>query len=533
MKYFHYILFVLILSCTLFINCAKRGTITGGPKDTIAPVLLYTSPENYSINFDEKTIKLTFDEYIKLDKINQQLIISPPMEYSPEITPMGFPNKTITIKLLDTLKQNTTYSINFGQSVVDNNEGNKYPNLRYVFSTGNYIDSLKVRVRLKDAISTSINSFTKVMLYENENFNDSTIFKQKPLYVANSLDSLVDVTIDNVKEGKYRLIAINEKNNNYKFDPNADKIAFLNTVISTPKDTVYNLVLFKEKKAANFGRPNMLSKNKWLIAAEGNLKDVQIKVSDFKNDLKTAFYKVDKKDSLHVFVPDTSADSLKFEMQNKDFKKEFVIRTRSIKTLDSLRVDFLTSNTIEFNDSIKLTGTTPIVKWDKNYFELMKKDSTKIPFNILQDTLNNQIKIDFEKEESTQYILSLLPGAVEDVFGKRNDSISSSFSTKEFAEYANLNITVSHQETIPLILELIDSKEKVIYRNLVGSNNSVSFFRIRPDKYFIRIIYDENGNNTWDTGNYLMKLQPEKVFISDKFLDVRANWEMNENIILP
>src|SRR5690606_20905989 len=122
---------------------------------------------------------------------------------------------------------NTTYSINFGQSIVDNNEGNAHPNFRYVFSTGNYIDSLTVTARLKDAISKKNNSFTKVVLYDATDFSDSTIYKKKPMYVANSLDSLNVVTIENIKEGRYRLLALHEKNNNYLFDPATDKIAFI------------------------------------------------------------------------------------------------------------------------------------------------------------------------------------------------------------------------------------------------------------------------------------------------------------------
>ena len=126
MKSFKYFCFLTMLTLVLFTNCAKRGTINGGPMDTLAPILLASSPENFGTNFSAKEIEINFDEYVKLNKVNQQLIISPPMETQPEIIPMGYASKSIKIKLFDTLQPNTTYSFNFGESIQDNNEGNSF-----------------------------------------------------------------------------------------------------------------------------------------------------------------------------------------------------------------------------------------------------------------------------------------------------------------------------------------------------------------------------------------------------------------------
>src|SRR5690606_23040147 len=116
-----------------FVDCAKKGTPTGGERDTIPPTIVRSNPENYSINFTGDEIEIRFDEYIKLKDIGNELIISPPMEYTPIITPLST-SKTLKIKILDTLKPNTTYSFNFGNSIVDNNEENKYEYFKYVFS---------------------------------------------------------------------------------------------------------------------------------------------------------------------------------------------------------------------------------------------------------------------------------------------------------------------------------------------------------------------------------------------------------------
>ena len=142
---------VLFIVASFFTSCAKRGTITGGPKDTIAPKIVGSFPENFSTNFKGNEIKINFNELIKVKDITKQLIISPPMKKQPVIVPQGSASKFISIKILDTLQENTTYSFNFGQSISDNNENNPYSQFKYVFSTGSYIDSLTVVGKIKDA----------------------------------------------------------------------------------------------------------------------------------------------------------------------------------------------------------------------------------------------------------------------------------------------------------------------------------------------------------------------------------------------
>ena len=217
---------IVILSIITIVSCAKRGTITGGLKDTLAPILNYSSPENGTVNFKGNEIKLYFNEYVKLKEISKNLIVSPPMDKQPEILPYSA-SKVITIKIKDTLRPNTTYSFNFGQSIEDNNEGNPYSQFKYLFSTGSYIDSLSLGVKVKDAFEKKTPSFVKVMLYEvNEKFNDSTIYKESPRYITNTLDSLKSVVLENLKAGKYLLVALKDENNNNKFNPKTEKIGF-------------------------------------------------------------------------------------------------------------------------------------------------------------------------------------------------------------------------------------------------------------------------------------------------------------------
>lgn len=153
--------YILFLFAFLIFSCAKRGSITGGLKDSISPSLSASFPENFNTNFKDKQIKLEFDEIVILKNIRKQLVISPPMKYEPLIIPTTA-SKYITIKIKDTLLPNTTYSFNFGQSITDNNEGNPLNQFKYVFSTGDYIDSLAIGGKVKYAYER-----TRVLYFSN------------------------------------------------------------------------------------------------------------------------------------------------------------------------------------------------------------------------------------------------------------------------------------------------------------------------------------------------------------------------------
>ena len=255
----------------VFLSCANRGTPTGGEKDSEPPVIIRTEPENLSTNFDAEEIRIYFDEYIKFKDLQKQLVISPPMDPEPEITPLGLASKYISIKIKDTLLANTTYAINFGTSVVDNNENNPYPYLRYVFSTGDYIDSLSVSGYVKNSLEKNADDFVSVMLYQiDSTFTDSIVYKQKPRYIANTLDSTTNFTLENLREGKYLMVALKEDNTNFTYEPKTDKIGFIEDFIEVPVDTTFVLNLFQEVPKFKATRPFLVSGNRIGFGYEGD-----------------------------------------------------------------------------------------------------------------------------------------------------------------------------------------------------------------------------------------------------------------------
>ena len=186
---FKILLFTVISLVT--VSCARTSRPDGGPKDETAPLMVVATPPYENINFDVAKIKLSFNEFIKLKNLNKQLVISPPMKYPPLITPQGFASKYLEIEIVDTLSKNTTYIFNFGNAIEDNNESNPLERFKYVFSTGNYIDSLKSGGTVKDVLVNKPNRDFNVLLYKiDSSFTDSIVYREKPNYVTTTTDSI-------------------------------------------------------------------------------------------------------------------------------------------------------------------------------------------------------------------------------------------------------------------------------------------------------------------------------------------------------
>jgi hypothetical protein len=270
------IVFLFLLS---FTDCAKKGRPSGGLRDTIAPVILRSAPENFTTNFKNNEIRITFDEFIKLKDISKELIISPPLKYAPVITPLSV-SKVLKIKILDTLKDNTTYSFNFGNSILDNNEGNLFPNYKYVFSTGSYIDSLTLKGTAVDALLPKTDFPTTVVLYQvDQSYKDSLVFLEKPTYITTTINETNNFELSNLKQGTYQLIALKEQTRNYTFQPKTDKIGFYKDLITIPTDSLFELKLFKEVPDFKPTRPKLESSNRISFGYEGKTDNIKLPYS--------------------------------------------------------------------------------------------------------------------------------------------------------------------------------------------------------------------------------------------------------------
>lgn len=525
---------IVIISC-IFINCANRGTPEGGEKDVTPPEIENTSPENYSTNFNAKEIRIEFNEYIKIKNLQKQLIISPPMKTQPEITPLGSASKTIKIRIFDTLPPNTTYAFNFGNSIEDNNEGNPYTYYRYVFSTGDYIDSLTVSGNITDALLREPDTFVSVMLYEvDSTFTDSIIYKKTPKYITNTLDSLTTFTIENAKAGDYLLAALKDKNGDNIYQQKSDKIAFKKDFITLPTDSTYNLRLFDEIIDFNPSRPQLVAGEKIMIGYEGNREGVQFSLnSEVPEDFEYRITKDKEKDTLYYwYKPKLEVDSLIMNIEHPQISEEYTVRIRD-KERDSLLIEAEPSGTIRYDEDFKISGNIPFTKFDTSKIELMDKDSLSVEFSMKSyDSISNTYSLSFEKTEENKYNMTVFPGAFTDFFENTNDTLQYSLSTRKKDSYGNLRLSIFNA-VYPIIVQLTDKQGSVKYEQFATEQRPFDFLNISPGNYFIRVIFDSNGNKVYDTGNYLKKIQPEIVKHSEKQIDeVRAGWDLETSFTL-
>jgi uncharacterized protein (DUF2141 family) len=527
-----------VLSIVVISGCAKRGSPSGGPVDSIPPVLINASPKINSIKFDSKEIRLTFDEFVKLDNVDEQLIISPPINKSSyEVKPLNGVTKKVFLEFIDSLETETTYSINFGNSIKDNNEGNPLTFFSYTFSTGETIDSLYVRGNISDAFDKETDDYISIHLYRIDSiFNDSIIYNNRPTYISNSLDS-TSYQFKNIKEGKYLILALKDIDNNYFFDPFYDKIGFIDSLITLPGDSIINFKLFKEETSIIWDKPHFINSEKIGFGYYGKLDLKNIKIeSSLPDSVNYTYTKENEKDTLIFWLSRNSFDSLNFNLIEKDTTKLVTVKFDRAKDtlIDSLSISPKTTSIIHLKETFKLSSNIPLENIEDSLITIRDIDSLIVPFTTSINDNLDQIDIKFEVSPSDNYRLFILPEAIKDIRGvSNNDTLQYNVVSQSLEDYGNVYLDVIRNSNSKFILQMIDSNGDVIrvFKN-VNQDATYNFDYVRPGKYIFRLIEDTNNNDKWDTGNYLKKIKPERVYYFSNELEVRANWDLNETFNL-
>ena len=527
---------VAIFTIIIAVQCANPGSPSGGPKDEQPPVILSSDPENSSTNFNTDEVTVKFDELVKFKDLKKQLVISPPMKYDPIIKPTGSAMDKVKIQILDTLAENTTYTINFGNALQDNNEGNVYPNFRYVFSTGDYIDSLSINGKISNAFMDSFEKNIMVMLYKiDTSYNDSTIFNSIPTYVTNTIESDT-FRIDNAKAGTYLMIALEEKTRNLKFNPNQDKIAFYPEYITLPDSNKYELKLYKQTPDISAKRPIHSRKGKISFEFEGQPEDIKItRLLPIKSDtVIDLLYYSEYKDSASYWYSAREADSIQFLIQSQkhEINDTVVVTLKKQKDIDP---NFEPSNRsgLTPNKILEITSNSPISSFVKDSISIMNLvDSTSVNFEVsIKD--HNKLLLDFVPKYKHKYAIQLLPGAITNFFKEVNDTIIFRSSVKAQTEFGEIIFSIKNIASYPIIVDLINEKgDKTFERIIAKEEQDFVFSNLDPGKYRVRLIYDDNGNDKWDPGNFLKKQMPEEVKYFPDVMDIKANWNIEQDWIL-
>ena len=511
------------------VQCAKRASPTGGPRDSLPPVLINASPKLNTVFFDKEEFNLTFDEYVTLKDISKQLIISPPLSSSQyKVYPVTGASKKVTLKLLDSLMDNTTYTFNFGESIIDFNESNPSSYLTYTLSTGATIDSLYIKGRVTDAFERETERYISLQLYPVDSiYKDSVIFTEKPLYVTSTLDTTI-FRFQNLRAGKYAIIALEDKAGNYFFDQNIDKIGFVDRLIELPQDSILDFRLFQEKTNFFWDKPYFINEHHIALAYYGEREDESYKmVSQVPESFESLVTQNRETDTLDYWFRGAELDSLQFEFNIKD---SLQIKTVYFKnpTPDSLVVDKNTSGSLRLLEKFELKTNLPITEVNSEQVKVTNIDTLPVPASLKIQENYDRITVDFEVIPNDRYEITLLPNALVDFWGNTNDTLVYRTSTKKIEDYGNIFLRVQHQSPHPYIIELLKGDEVFRRYDTPLEGGNYSFKLLDAAKYRVRLIEDANQNKKWDTGNYLEKIQPEQVIYYWKEIDVRANWDMNE-----
>ena len=528
MRKIHFLLFAFLI--LFFSQCAKKGRPSGGPKDEDAPLFVTADPPYESINFDKNEINIYFNEYIKLKDLNKQLIVSPPLNPSNPslISPQGSPSKFINIKILDTLKENSTYIFDFGNSVQDNNESNTLERFKYVFSTGTYIDSLTLEGSVKNSFKSEDLKNIKLLLYRlDSSYSDSAVYKRKPDYVTSSLDTS-NYKFSNLRKGNYLLVALNDERSDYLFNPKADEIGFLKDTISLPRDSILKdiISIFKEELPYKFKRGKEISKGQLILGYEGKATKINIEtLYAVPDNFQTITFPEKDKDTINLWHTPIERDSLIFKVNNNGISDTIVIKLRK-KEIDSLKVSRQTIGVLDYKDTLFLSTNNPIIKIDTTKINFIDTDTINILYTPYISKKENKICFIFQKKFKKTYKLNVYPNALTDIFNTSNDTIISQFKTRSLEDYGEITLDVKNTKKTPVIIQLTDLNDKTIAQETTSVSKNISFKYLNPNRYKIRIIYDTNNNGKWDTGNYLAKKQPELVEYLPEIQEVRANWQL-------
>ncbi len=573
----------------------------GGPKDTDPPQVVTAIPENYSVNFDAHRIEITFNEFVKVSDMQKNLLISPPVKTNPEFRLRG---KTLQILFEEPLLKETTYTLFFGDAIVDLTESNPLSGFSFVFSTGAVLDSLSIGGIVVNAFDLAPPEQAYVMLYASipdTVVPDSVPYLLRPRYISRT-DESGHFRLNNLKDTIYQMFVLSDMNSNLLYDMPGEKIAFLDSLIqpvyiekprlsdslisdSLLADTIFgdnvvvadtlesvldmvsdtladsllqnkpikpaldiHLFMFEEQDSvqrllrAEKLRPGLLQ-----FAFRYPVRDLIIKeLKPLPDSMEVIEVFSRQRDTLQWFYPPQISDSVFLIVQQDTIVNDTVVLSLAEKEPVNnrrkkeeevkepvLNLSFNTkSRKLDIPKRLQVRFEEPVV-------EASMRDTTWLVIN--EDTLFNQLhfipfdsigfvyQLDTTFEPESRVMIRFPDSVFFGYSGKTNDTTQLNFNVPALDQYGNLFVDLSLPEAESnYIVQLMNDKETIINQKIVTASSRMEYFYLLPGKYLLKVIFDRNKNGRWDTGDYLKKQQPETVKIFSKELEIRANWDLEE-----
>ena len=525
----------LILGISSFIGCGTPGQLVGGPRDSIAPKVLKMRPENFKTNFNAEKIEIEFDEYFKIENEAKEFSVSPEFERQPTLKVR---KKILEVSFQDTLEKNTTYTLNFGKSIADINEGNYIKNFTYVFATGPKLDSLGLSGRVTNAMTGAPEIEAVVMIFP---LGRDTIFGKKKASIYTTTDSSGNYSLKNLRADTYKIYAIKEKSSDKIYQQATDEVGFLkDSVVLNENKTDINLKVFKEDALIFRVTDRKLnSDGSIFMAFNQRLKKPTIRVIEPAGLDENKLLRFNStNDSLKLWLKDLSFDSTKVTISDEGKVLDTIKFSRGKKETYTRNVnatDNLEGNLLNPNKPLKLTFNFPIEKLDATKITLTEDSVSKSGLLIEKDTsdfLSYVVRYPWIAKRT--YEIKFGAGAFTAIFDAKNKEFVRSFDLSSRDNYGTLQLKVAVTEPKnQYILQVIDENDGLISSSTFQKDTTVRFTNYRAGKYFVRVIYDTNKNGKWDTGSVKEGRQPEKVYNEPKELSIKANWDRNEAITIP
>lgn len=623
-------LVAMLFMGAFFIRCASIGSPSGGPRDSLPPVIVAMNPDNFTTNIDTmaRKIYIEFDEFVAITDQQKEFFTSPKMKNTPQLQTRG---RGVVVTLRDTLMANTTYALNFGTSIRDNNEGNPLYSMRYVFSTGDEIDSMIMSGYVEDCYDADSVSGAFVMLFPVDSVDmtaeyDSTLFNSTPAVIARAEANGIFIA-QNIKPIPYHIYAIEDTNNNFTYEPGTDKVGFIEGTYNPAEmeefavwlDTLRKYVVaqpqlhFRTFLDAPFRRQLLVDKERPIqhqakLYFGANYPQIDSIIFDsLSSDQVMVEYLTKGKDTLSLWfnapaemIPDTLRGRVVYYkhdsvsvlqrvtepltlswryIESKEMRQEREKQEREQKRAEENGEEWkapeeenpfevMMSKEKTFNPEKSLTFDFkyPIAKIDTTAITLrgLSPEAVKLrnemlaqqagsdsaqgeisrgvsqPYSLTRDTMDMRrwhLRADWG-DEGSEYFLSIPAGAITDIAGFKNDSITQEYTPQLRSNFATVVVNMGIDEAQPshYILELMDGSGTKIVERKVGieQSSSVQFNYVPAGNVTLRVIQDINNNGEWDSGDLVFRRQPERVQIVEKDgerkIATKVNWEIEIDV---
>lgn len=506
-------------SAMLLAGCAQVKPIPGGDKDRTPPKVIQFMPANEQLQFGAKSFAIEFDEYITLNNVQQELVVSPPLQSPPSVT---IRQKTVVVSWKEELLPNTTYNFQFGDGIVDVNEANKAANLQYVFSTGTNIDTASSRVRVIDNLTSEPSKQVKVLLYEND--SDIVANRPRPIYISKTNDQGI-ATFRYLRNGTYALYALEDANGNYRADDN-EKIGWLQEPLNvTVDDTLQRMIRLSQ------ANPELKRVEQYMSDSTGVLHfywpalwgPVQVESLDGR---ALSHWTDPVNDTIWTFLAPPVANGYS------------TLRvTNGMEVSDTLTIPYFTqsedrwaltamSPKYTMDDQPTYTGPHRIEIVEANQI-LLDADSIPTPFKWVTDEAAHRVRLEGDFKPGQQYKGWALPGVFKNNVGILNDSLKVDISFIADQDLGSLQLDLTNlRKGIQYELYLINKKDEVAKKMTISQPGQIKVSKIIPGEYQVRLLEDLNLNGRGDLATASTKTPAERWFILSKNVLIRSNWEI-------